>query len=149
MATCWEGAPMTMRSGRSVSSMAEPSRRNSGFDTTSNSTGRGWWRPMTSRTSSPVPTGTVDGHASGRERLDLGAVVVHAHHVVAEVGEDRPGDEPDIACADDADVHGCALASVLGYQTEGPAGQFAGSGPAIQHCLPGGVDLSAHIVLDC
>ena len=60
MATCWVGAPITMRSGRSVSSMAEPSRRNSGLLTTSNSMGRGWVRVMTSRTSSPVPTGTVD-----------------------------------------------------------------------------------------
>ena len=41
MATCWVGAPITIRSGRSVSSMAEPSRRNSGFDTTSNGTGAG------------------------------------------------------------------------------------------------------------
>src|SRR5439155_452643 len=51
---------MTMRSGRSVSSIAQPSRRNSGFETTSNATGLGWWRSMTSRTRSPVPTGTVD-----------------------------------------------------------------------------------------
>ena len=42
MATCWVGAPMTIRSGLSVSSMAEPSRRNSGLDTTSNGTGRVW-----------------------------------------------------------------------------------------------------------
>ena len=60
MATCWEGAPMTMRSGRRVSSMAEPSRRNSGLETTSKGMGRGWWRSITSRTNSPVPTGTVD-----------------------------------------------------------------------------------------
>ena len=60
MATCCVGAPMTMRSGRRVSSMAEPSRRNSGLDTTSNGTGVFWWRAMTSRTKSPVPTGTVD-----------------------------------------------------------------------------------------
>ena len=60
MATCCVGAPITMRSGRSVSSMAEPSRRNSGLDTTSNGTGRAWWRSITSRTKSPVPTGTVD-----------------------------------------------------------------------------------------
>ena len=39
IATCWVRAPMTMRSGRSVSSIAEPSRRNSGFDTTSNGAG--------------------------------------------------------------------------------------------------------------
>ena len=40
--------------------MAEPSRRNSGLETTSNGTGRFWWRAITSRTKSPVPTGTVD-----------------------------------------------------------------------------------------
>ena len=60
MATCWLGAPITMRSGRRVSSMAEPSRRNSGLDTTSNWIGLAWCRAITSRTSSPVPTGTVD-----------------------------------------------------------------------------------------
>ena len=60
IATCWVGAPMTMRSGRSVSSIAEPSRRNSGLDTTSNGTRVFWLRSMTSRTNSPVPTGTVD-----------------------------------------------------------------------------------------
>ena len=38
MATCCVGAPITMRSGRSVSSMAQPSRRNSGLDTTSKGT---------------------------------------------------------------------------------------------------------------
>ncbi len=60
MATCWVGAPITMRSGRSVSSMAEPSRKNSGLETTSNGTRVFWWRSITSRTKSPVPTGTVD-----------------------------------------------------------------------------------------
>ena len=60
MATCWVGAPITMRSGHSVSSIAEPSRRNSGFETTSKGIGRAWCRRITSRTKSPVPTGTVD-----------------------------------------------------------------------------------------
>ena len=60
IATCWVGAPITMRSGRSVSSMAEPSRRNSGLETTSKGTGRAWCFSITSRTNSPVPTGTVD-----------------------------------------------------------------------------------------
>src|SRR5262249_41675165 len=60
MATCWVGAPITIRSGRRVSSMAEPSRRNSGLETTSNGTGVIWLCSMTSRTRSPVPTGTVD-----------------------------------------------------------------------------------------
>src|SRR2546430_2739357 len=40
--------------------MAEPSRRNSGFDTTSKGTRFDWCRVITSRTNSPVPTGTVD-----------------------------------------------------------------------------------------
>jgi hypothetical protein len=43
-----------------VSAMAEPSRRNSGFETTSNSTLRRLFFSMISRTKSPVPTGTVD-----------------------------------------------------------------------------------------
>ena len=51
--------PMTTRSGRMKSSMAEPSRRNSGFETTEN-----LWRPgFVLRISSiwaPVPVGTVD-----------------------------------------------------------------------------------------
>ena len=40
--------------------MAEPSRRNSGFETTSKLTGRRRLRSMMFRTRSPVPTGTVD-----------------------------------------------------------------------------------------
>ncbi|OQC35342.1 MAG: hypothetical protein BWX64_02501 [Acidobacteria bacterium ADurb.Bin051] len=51
---------MTTRSGRRKSSIAEPSRRNSGFETTANS----WLPPETEETISstiwPVPTGTVD-----------------------------------------------------------------------------------------
>ena len=46
MATCWFGAPTTIRSGRRVSSIAEPSRRNSGFETTSKLTGRRRFRSM-------------------------------------------------------------------------------------------------------
>ena len=50
---------MTTRSGRMKSLMAEPSRRNSGFDTTSKlASGRAL--RMILSTSSPVPTGTVD-----------------------------------------------------------------------------------------
>ena len=40
--------------------MAEPSRRNSGQETTQNGMGLGWLRRMMSATQSPVPTGTVD-----------------------------------------------------------------------------------------
>jgi hypothetical protein len=50
---------MTTRSGRMKSEIAAPSRRNSGFDATSN-----WACGATARiqraTSRPVPTGTVD-----------------------------------------------------------------------------------------
>src|SRR3990172_1445344 len=42
------------------STMAEPSRRNSGQETTQKSTGLGWARFTISATQSPVPTGTVD-----------------------------------------------------------------------------------------
>ncbi len=51
--------PITTRSGRMKSSMAAPSRRNSGFETTAKSaSGRS---SLTMRAiSSPVPTGTVD-----------------------------------------------------------------------------------------
>ena len=50
---------MTTRSGRLKSSIAAPSRRNSGFDTTENRS-FGTVSPMMRSTSSPVPTGTVD-----------------------------------------------------------------------------------------
>jgi hypothetical protein len=53
-------APITIRSGFSVSWMAEPSRRNSGFETTSNSCGSVRCCSIIRRTRSPVPTGTVD-----------------------------------------------------------------------------------------
>ena len=53
--------PMTMRSGCSVSSTALPSRRNSGFQTSSTCTPCGRLAPATSvRSRAPVPTGTVD-----------------------------------------------------------------------------------------
>ena len=51
--------PTTMRSGRLKSPMAAPSRKNSGFDTTANSS-CGLVSRMMRSTSSPVPTGTVD-----------------------------------------------------------------------------------------
>jgi len=52
--------PITTRSGRRKSSTANPSRRNSGFETTSNSkSGPACFR-ISARTFSLVPTGTVD-----------------------------------------------------------------------------------------
>ncbi len=49
-----------MRAGFMKSTMAEPSRRNSGHETTLNDTGRVWLEVTMSETQSPVPTGTVD-----------------------------------------------------------------------------------------
>ena len=54
-----ERVPMTTRSGRMKSPMAEPSRRNSGLEATSKSA-VGLVRRMIASTSRPVPTGTVD-----------------------------------------------------------------------------------------
>jgi len=51
--------PITTRAGRLKSSIAAPSRKNSGFDTTAKSASGRSSRMMRS-TSSPVPTGTVD-----------------------------------------------------------------------------------------
>ena len=52
-------APMTTRSGRMKSWIAEPSRRNSGFETTSKASSGRVLRRI-SATCRPVPTGTVD-----------------------------------------------------------------------------------------
>ena len=54
-AAAWSSEPMTMRSGWRQSWTAEPSRRNSGLDTTRTSS-----RPSTSSTTRVEPTGTVD-----------------------------------------------------------------------------------------
>ena len=51
--------PITTRSGRMKSLTAEPSRRNSGFDTTSNTAPAAAPRRSISRSQAPVPTGTV------------------------------------------------------------------------------------------
>src|SRR3954447_19989265 len=55
MAAFWSSLPITIRSGLRKSLTAEPSRRNSGFDTTYTS---GRWR--TRSTTLVDPTGTVD-----------------------------------------------------------------------------------------
>ena len=55
IAAAWWSAPITMRSGCRKSCTADPSRRNSGFDTTCTSGRR------STRCTTPVdPTGTVD-----------------------------------------------------------------------------------------
>src|SRR4051794_27454245 len=54
-AALWSLVPMTMRSGCRKSCTAEPSRRNSGFDTTNTSL-----RPSARSTTPVDPTGTVD-----------------------------------------------------------------------------------------
>src|ERR1700690_991457 len=52
--------PITVRCGFIKSEIAEPSRKNSGQDTTENGTGWGWALVTISATQSPVPMGTVD-----------------------------------------------------------------------------------------
>jgi hypothetical protein len=54
-----ESVPMTTRSGRMKSPIAEPSRRNSGFEATSKSASGRASRTIRA-TSRLVPTGTVD-----------------------------------------------------------------------------------------
>ena len=54
-AAAWSSAPITMRSGLRKSCTAEPSRRNSGFDTTRTSS-----RRSACSTTRVDPTGTVD-----------------------------------------------------------------------------------------
>ena len=52
-------APITTRFGLMKSSMADPSRRNSGLEATENSTGEGCSSRMSFRIMAPVPMGTV------------------------------------------------------------------------------------------
>src|SRR5262249_60962100 len=47
----------------------------------------------------------VEGHAVRLECRDLVGDVVDAHDLVAEVGEDGAGHEPNVAGADNANVH--------------------------------------------
>ena len=54
-----DSAPTTTRSGRMKSPIAEPSRKNSGFETMSNDAS-GRRSRMIRAISRPVPTGTVD-----------------------------------------------------------------------------------------
>ena len=82
--------PTTTRSGFMKSAIAAPSFRNSGFDTTSNSTSAlaalAGSPATSSRTLSAVPTGTVRlGHDDGVRRKILADGAGHLHHM-AEIG---------------------------------------------------------------
>src|SRR5674476_1586227 len=50
--------------------------------------------------------GLVDGHVALLKALDLRRVDVHAHQLMAEMRETDRRDEPDVACADNADRGG-------------------------------------------
>ena len=52
-----------------------------------------------------LQTRLVDWHAARFERCDLALVEVEAQHVMADLGEARPSDEPDIARSDHGDFH--------------------------------------------
>ena len=77
--------PKTIRDGRSVSSIAWPSRRNSGFHASSASAppGARSWSSRVSR--SAVPTGTVDLPTTRQGRVRYGARPVTTDLDVAEV----------------------------------------------------------------
>ena len=64
---------MTRRSGLSVSSMAKPSRRNSGFQASSTSAPAGASATRRSARRAAVPTGTVDFPATMHGRRRCGA----------------------------------------------------------------------------
>src|SRR5262245_15669357 len=78
----WSSAPITTRSGLRKSCTAEPSRRNSGFDTTWTSD-----RPRTRSTTLVDPTGTVDllmTTASGCSASAIDAAAVSMYDRSAE-----------------------------------------------------------------
>ena len=54
---------------------------------------------------SAVEARLVDRHLAPVEPLDPRGVDVHAEHVVARIGQARPGDQPDVARAEDRDFH--------------------------------------------
>ncbi len=97
IATCWVGAPITIRSGRSVSSIAEPSRRNSGFETTSKSMGRG----LVAGDDLADELAGTDGHG-GLVHDDLVAV-----HGATDLGRDR------------LDLREIGLAAVFRWRADG------------------------------
>src|SRR5262249_60420700 len=52
-----------------------------------------------------LQAGLVDRHLPAPQHLHLVGVLVDADDVVAEVGEDGAGDEPDVSGSDHRDVH--------------------------------------------
>ena len=68
-----EVTPATIRSGRTVSATACPSRRNSGFQASSAAAPTGASRVRRSASSAAVPTGTVDFPTSRQGRVSRGA----------------------------------------------------------------------------
>ena len=101
--------PMTMRSGRLKSSIAAPSRRNSGLETTAKSASGRASRMMRS-TSSPVPTGTVDFVTTTVKPLSAGGDVARGLIDIGEIGVAvaAPGRRSD------GDEDGLRLAHALG-----------------------------------
>ncbi len=56
----------------------------------------------------------VDRHLAGVEGVDLAHVDVADAHRVAEAGQAHPGDQPDVACADDPDARAAHPATAAG-----------------------------------
>ena len=73
IAAAWSSLPITMRSGWRKSWIADPSRRNSGFDTTLTSD-----RPSAFSTTFVDPTGTVDLLITIDSDVSTGAIEVAA-----------------------------------------------------------------------
>ena len=68
-----EVMPTTIRSGRSVSSTAKPSRRNSGFQASPAATPAGASSAIRAASRAAVPTGTVDLPITRQSRVRCGA----------------------------------------------------------------------------
>src|SRR5262249_19862042 len=74
-----------------------------------------------------LQTGLVDRHPARSKRFDLPEVVVHADHIVPEIGEDRSRDQADVPSAHDADVQVRRSSESTGYQmTVRPLWRFTG-----------------------
>ena len=68
--------------------------------------------------------GLVDRDAARVQRRDLRRVDVEAQHVVADLREAGAGDEPDVAGADDGDLHAAARSEAL-IAASAPSGSGA------------------------